>query len=147
MRKKYNGQKIRVVTAEVRRGGRYLITQRLSTSTLPLLWEFPGGKVPDGDSSEAVLRSLLFDRIGVDVEVGEMVMEVVHEYDHYTVDMQVFRCEVPDDQDVKPIKVADVRWVSPSEFADYTFPGADEATISALLELTPMPIIPDVSLN
>ena len=147
MRKKYLGQKIRVVTAEVRRGGRYLITQRLSTSTLPLLWEFPGGKVPDGESSEDVLRQLLHDRIGVEVEVGEMVMEVVHEYDHYTVDMQVFRCDVPDDQDVTPIKVADARWVAPADFGDYTFPGADEATISALLELTPMPIIPDVSLN
>jgi len=147
MRKKYSGQKIRVVTAEIRRDGCYLITQRLASSTLPHLWEFPGGKVPDGESSEDVLRALLLDRIGVEVEVGELVMEVVHEYDHYTVDMQVFRCEVPVEQDVEPLKVADVRWVAPSEFGDYTFPGADEATISALLELTPMPIIPDVSMN
>ncbi len=147
MRKKYVGEKIRVVTAEIRRGGCYLITQRLSTSTLPHLWEFPGGKVPDGESSEEVLRQMLLDRIGVDVEVGELVMEVVHEYDHYTVDMQVFRCEVPEDQDVQPIKVADARWVAPSEFGDYTFPGADEATLSALLELTTLPIIPDVSVN
>ena len=147
LKKKYIGQKIRVVTAEIRRGGRYLITQRLPTSTLPLLWEFPGGKVPAGESSEDVLTALLLDRIGVEVEVGELVMEVVHEYDHYTVDMQVFRCDVPDDQDVEALKVADVRWVAPSDFGDYTFPGADEATISALLELTPMPIFPDVSLN
>ena len=39
MKIKYTGQKIRVVTAEIRRGGRYLITQRLPTSTLPMLWE------------------------------------------------------------------------------------------------------------
>lgn len=147
MKKKYVGQKIRVVTAEIRREGRYLITQRLATSTLPLLWEFPGGKVPGDESSEEVLRQMLRDRIGVNVEVGELVMEVVHEYDHYTVDMQVFRCEIPEDQEAQALKVADVRWVAPSEFGDYTFPGADEATISALLDLTTLPIIPDVSLN
>ena len=62
MRKKYSGQKIRVVTAEIRRDGCYLITQRLASSTLPHLWEFPGGKVPDGESSEDVLRALLLDR-------------------------------------------------------------------------------------
>jgi len=132
---KYAGQKIRVVTAEIRRDGRYLITQRLAKSILPLLWEFPGGKVPDGESPESVLRSLLREKLGTDVVVGELVMEVVHEYDNYTVDMQVYHCEIPEDEEVQCIKVQDTRWVTPSEFASYEFPGADEATISALLGL------------
>jgi len=142
---KYAGQKIRVVTAEIRRQGAYLITQRLPSSTLPLLWEFPGGKVPDGRSAESVLRELLEERIGVRVHVGELVMEVVHEYDHYTVDMQVYHCEVPMDQDIEALRVHDVRWVAPHEFAQYTFPGADEATIAALLDLEPPPL--DESVN
>lgn len=142
---KYAGQKIRVVTAEIRRDGCYLITQRLPTSTLPLLWEFPGGKVPDGHSSEEVLRSLLQDRIGARVDVGELVMEVVHEYDHYTVDMQVFRCEIPVDQQIEARKVHDVKWVAPHEFGHYTFPGADEATIAKLLDLEPPPTDVDVN--
>ncbi|HCP46851.1 MAG TPA: (deoxy)nucleoside triphosphate pyrophosphohydrolase [Deltaproteobacteria bacterium] len=132
---KYAGQKIRVVTAEVRRDGRYLITQRLAKSILPHLWEFPGGKVPDGESSEDVLIRLLRDKLGVTAEIGELVMEVVHEYDHYAVDMQVYRCELPEDEEVQLLKVQDARWVSPAEFGDYEFPGADEATISALLDL------------
>jgi len=136
---KYSGQKIRVATAEIRRDGAYLLTQRLPTSTLPLLWEFPGGKVADGKSPEQVLRELLRERIGVRVDVGELVMEVVHEYDHYTVDMQVYRCEIPMEEDVRPIRVHDARWVAPHEFSQYTFPGADEATIAALLDLEPPP--------
>jgi 8-oxo-dGTP diphosphatase len=132
---KYAGQKIHVVTAEIRRDGRYLITQRLEKSILPLLWEFPGGKVPEGSTAEAVLRSLLLEKLGVRVVVGELVMEVVHEYDHYTVDMQVFHCEIPEDEEVTCIGVQDTRWVAPSEFASYEFPGADEATITALLGL------------
>jgi 8-oxo-dGTP diphosphatase len=130
---KYAGQKIRVVTAEIRRDGRYLITQRLPTSTLPLLWEFPGGRVPEGAEPEECLGELLADRLGVECEVGELVMHVVHEYEHYTVDMQVYRCTVAGDEELAPVRVHDVRWVHPSEFGRYEFPKADEQTISALL--------------
>ena len=135
MKIKYTGQKIRVVTAEIRRGAHYLITQRLPTSTLPLLWEFPGGKVPDDDSAEGVLVRLLRDKLGVHAEVGDLVMEVVHEYDHYTVDMQVYRCEIPLEEELSLNDVHDVRWVTPAEFGQYEFPGADETTISQLLDL------------
>jgi len=135
MRRKYIGQKIRVVTAEIRRDGCYLITQRLAKSTLPLLWEFPGGKVADGLKSEAVLMQLLEEKLGVEAEVGELVMEVVHEYDHYTVDMQVFRCHLAEDAEVQCVGVADARWVAPSDFSSYEFPNADEETISQLLDI------------
>ena len=135
MRKKYIGEKIRVVTAEIRRDDQYLITQRLAKSTLPLLWEFPGGKVPPGASPEGVLKALIEAKLGVDAEIGELVMEVVHEYGHYTVDMQVYRCEIPESQEVRHLGVADARWVSPSAFSDYEFPGADEQTISQLLDI------------
>ncbi|MBJ95195.1 MAG: NUDIX hydrolase [Rickettsiales bacterium] len=132
---KYAGQKIRVVTAEIKQDGRYLITQRLEKSILPLLWEFPGGKVPEGESAENVLTALLKEKLGVNVQVGDLVMEVVHEYDHYTVDMQVYNCVIPEDQEVQCIGVQDARWVNPSEFSSYEFPGADEATLNALLDL------------
>jgi len=135
MKTKYVGQKIRVVTAEIRRDGAYLITQRLPKSTLPLLWEFPGGRVPPGASSEEVLQRILKEKLGVNAEVGELVMEVVHEYDHYTVDMQVFRCEVDDDEPLQHLGVNDARYAAPSEFSEYEFPGADEETISQLLDL------------
>ena len=108
---------------------------RLASSTLPLLWEFPGGRVPPGASSEDVLRRILKDKLGVEAEVGELVMEVVHEYDHYTVDMQVFRCEIDEDDELQHIGVNDARWAAPSQFAEYEFPGADEETISQLLDL------------
>ena len=136
---KYAGQKIQVVTAEVRRDGAYLITQRLPTSILPLLWEFPGGRVREGETPEAALDRLLEDKLGVACEVGELVMEVVHEYDHYTVDMQVFRCFLPEDSEIEHARIHDHRWVPPVEFGAYEFPRADEATISALLGLGPPP--------
>ncbi len=147
MSAKYAGQKIRVVTAEIRRDGTYLITQRLPSSILPLLWEFPGGRVREGESPEGALERLLSDRLGADCEVGELVMEVVHEYDHYTVDMQVFRCYLHEDADIEHTRIHDHRWVPPADFGNYEFPRADEETITALLGLAPPPSGDDELVN
>ena len=139
-RSKYTGQKIRVVTAEIRRDGRYLITQRQPHATLPLLWEFPGGKVAENEDSAGALQRVMRDRLDVRCDVGELVMEVVHEYEHYSVDMRVYRCTIPDDEELRAARVHAFRWVAPSDFAAYTFPGADEATIAKLLELDEGPL-------
>ena len=132
---KYTGQKIRVVTAEIRRDGRYLITQRQPTSTLPLLWEFPGGKVADDEEPSEALARVVGERLGAACTVGDLVMEVVHEYEHYSVDMQVYRCEIPVTEDISAVRVHSYEWVAPADFSAYTFPGADEATITKLLDL------------
>ena len=47
---------IRVVAAVIEREGRYLITQRRPTAVLPLLWEFPGGRVEDSETDAAALK-------------------------------------------------------------------------------------------
>ena len=63
---------VRVVAAELERDGRYLITQRREHAVLPLLWEFPGGKVEDGEDDSAALRRELRERLGVGAEVGAL---------------------------------------------------------------------------
>ena len=64
---------IRVVAAVIERGGRYLITQRNAGAVLPLLWEFPGGRVEEGESDEDALTREVKMRIGADVTVGEKI--------------------------------------------------------------------------
>ena len=122
----------RVVSAEICREGRYLITQRSMRAVLPLLWEFPGGRVRAGDSDDAVLKRSLKARIGVDANVGALVMEVTHEYTGYDLVMCVYQCDIGD-QTPTPRKVHDLVWITPDQFADYPFPGADQKTIDALL--------------
>lgn len=123
---------IRVVAAEIEREGRWLITQRRAEAALPLLWEFPGGRVTEGESDEAALRRALRERLGVEVQVGHRVLQVSHAYAGYTLDMVVYRCGVIDEP--RPVRVADVRWVRPEEFGNYRFPGADQQTVDALLK-------------
>ena len=61
---------IRVVAAEIEDNGRFLITQRRPVARMPLLWEFPGGKVEEGESDEAAPKRELLEKLGLAVEVA-----------------------------------------------------------------------------
>lgn len=125
---------VRIVAAEVEVDGAFLITQRRSEAELPLLWEFPGGRVRDDESDAEALRRALRDRLGVETQVGHRVLHVTHAYPAYTLDMIVYRCGVVGTP--QPLRVADVKWVRPEAFGDYRFPGADQQTVDKLLRDT-----------
>ena len=122
---------IRVVAAEIERDGAFLLTQRRPEAELPLLWEFPGGRVRDGEGDVSALRRCLQDRLGVDAQVGHRVLHVSHGYDGYTLDMVVYACNVATEP--SPVRVHDLRWVRPEKFSQYRFPDADQQTVDALL--------------
>ena len=123
---------VRIVAAEIETDGGFLITQRRAEAELPLLWEFPGGRVREGESDSDALRRSLRDRLGVELQVGHRVLHVTHAYTGYTLDMVVYRCGMIGEP--RPLRVADVRWVKPEEFGDYRFPGADQLTVDKLLK-------------
>lgn len=126
---------IRVVAAVIEHDGRYLITQRNANALLPLLWEFPGGRVePDEDEVAALIREVN-GRIGVEVVVGAKLGEHVHDYTTYQVQLTMYSCRLPAEARPYPATVADLRWVRSREFLDYEFPPADERTMSKLLGL------------
>lgn len=124
---------ITVVAAEIERDGCFLITQRRAEAMLPLLWEFPSGKVEPGESNEEALAREIDERLGAKVEVGKPSMFIKHEYADYALDFCVYRCELLGDV-IEKRRVNDFRWVSPAEMEHYEFPPADAQTIRQLLE-------------
>src|SRR5512137_1178428 len=78
-------RKIRVVGAMIEKDGRYLITQRPPTASLPLLWEFPGGRVEPGETDEAALARELEEELDICVRVGERVVHGEHAYASYDI--------------------------------------------------------------
>ena len=126
-------REIRVVAAVIEREGKYLITQRREEAVLPLLWEFPGGRVNDGETDEAALRREIQERVGVNVDVGDRVAERHHAYDGYEVMLCLYTCKLREGAEPKPVRVRDVRWVGSGEFASYPFPPADQKTMDELL--------------
>ena len=126
---------IRVVAAVISDEGHYLITQRNPTAVLPLLWEFPGGRVEEDETDIAALIREVRHRIGVTVHVNEKLGDHVHEYDAYDVHLAMFSCSLPHGSDPSPIGVNAVKWVTSAEMDQYEFPPADQQTMSRLLGL------------
>lgn len=126
---------IRVVAAVIQKNERYLITQRRPTAVLPLLWEFPGGKVEEGESDAEALRREVLERLGVEIEVGQLISFVSHPYEHYTVDLHLYECEL-ESENLQAKAVNDFRWVTSSEFDQHAFTPADEASMTKLLGVT-----------
>jgi 8-oxo-dGTP diphosphatase len=127
-------RKIRVVGAMIERDGKYLITQRSPHASLPLLWEFPGGRVEPGETDEEALARELAEEMEIQVAVGPRVIHVEHAYEGYDIDFCVYRCRHVDGV-IQHKGVHDHRWVRPQELDDYEFPAADEKTIAKLLGL------------
>src|ERR1041384_8219009 len=88
---------IRVVGARLQNAeGRYLITQRPPKASLPLLWEFPGGRVEEGEADAEALAREIREEMGVDVLVLEQAIHTHHEYPKYDIDFRVFHCRLKD---------------------------------------------------
>jgi 8-oxo-dGTP diphosphatase len=126
------GRTIRVVAAVVDRDGRYLITQRRATAVLPLLWEFPGGRVEPGETDGQALKREVLHRLGAEIDVGKLISFVSHPYEHYVVDLFLYECRLIGDH-LETRNVSGYRWVASAEFDQYPFTPADEASMNKLL--------------
>ena len=125
---------IRVVAAVIGQDGRYLVTQRRPTAVLPLLWEFPGGKVEEGESDLEALSREVKHRVGVEIKPGAQISSVRHEYEHYTVELHLYDCRLLSGEP-RAVNVHQFRWVESDDFDQLPFTPADEASMSKLLGL------------
>jgi 8-oxo-dGTP diphosphatase len=123
---------IRVVAAVIEREGRYLITQRRPTAVLPLLWEFPGGRVEAGETDAAALKREVRHRLGVEIGTGQLISFVSHPYEKYVVDLYLYECHLQGGE-LSPLAVHAYKWVTSAEFDQYPFTPADEASMNKLL--------------
>ena len=123
---------IRVVAAVVERDGKYLITQRRPTAVLPLMWEFPGGRVEAGETDDQALKREVAHRLAADIDVGKLISFVSHPYEHYVVDLFLYECRLLGER-LEPKAVSAFKWVASSDFDQYPFTPADEASMNKLL--------------
>jgi 8-oxo-dGTP diphosphatase len=129
-----NIRTIRVVAAVIENNGSYLITQRRPTAVLPLMWEFPGGRVEEGETDTAALLREVRHRLGVDISVGQLISFVSHPYERYVVDLYLYECRVTAGEP-RSLNVHAFRWATSAEFDQYPFTPADEASMNKLLGL------------
>ena len=76
---------LHVACALIERSGKVLATQRSAAMSLPLKWEFPGGKIKDGERPEECLERELHEELGIEIAIGKSLCPTTHQYSSFIV--------------------------------------------------------------
>jgi 8-oxo-dGTP diphosphatase len=123
-----------VVAALIMDNGRVLICQRTKHQTMPLKWEFPGGKIEEGEQPRDALRRELDEELGIDALVGEEVARLCHRYKTgNSVELRFYIVRRYRGEIENRI-FRDVRWSARSDLPTYDFLEADLPLVRDLAE-------------
>lgn len=121
-----------VVCAIIERDGRFLAAKRAPAQSNGLLWEFPGGKVGDGESARDALVRELREELGITVKVLSPLTPSTHAYPWITIELIPFICTISDGEP-RPHEHAEIRWVTGDEAGRLTWAAADVAVLEEYL--------------
>ena len=123
-----------VVAGLIWDGDKFMICQRPAHKARGLLWEFVGGKVESGETKEQALIRECQEELAVTLEVGEVFMDVVHEYPDLTVHLTLFHARIAEGVPQK-LEHNDIRWITVGEVDEYVFCPADEEILRRLKDV------------
>ena len=120
-----------VVAALIWAQDKFMVCQRPAHKARGQLWEFVGGKVELGETKEQALIRECQEELGVTLSVGEVFMDVIHEYPDLTVHLTLFHATIREGTPQK-LEHNDIRWITVSEIDQYAFCPADEEILRRL---------------
>lgn len=126
-------QKAHVVAALIWDGDKFMICQRPAHKARGLLWEFVGGKVEPGETLEAALIRECREELAVELQVGEVFMEVVHTYPDIEILLTLFHAAIAAGEPQK-IEHNDIRWITPAQIPGFDFCPADVEILERIVE-------------
>lgn len=113
-----------------------LITKRPAHLHLAGMWEFPGGKVKNGESFECALEREISEETALEINVGSLYWKESVDYSKKKVHLYFYNCTLKDQrQKVVMHEIADYSWVSVDQLRDFEFPKADLNLINHLIGL------------
>ena len=121
---------IRVVAAVIRKGDKIFATQR-GYGELKGGWEFPGGKIEDGETPQEALKREIEEELDTEILVGELIDTIEYDYPTFHLSMDCFWCEIAEGKLVLKEHEA-ARWLTKEEFGMVKWLPGDEEVIGKL---------------
>ncbi|MGI6038030.1 MAG: (deoxy)nucleoside triphosphate pyrophosphohydrolase [Limnochordia bacterium] len=115
--------------------GKILIGQRKETDSVPLKWEFPGGKIEEGETPQECLQREIWEELSLKVRVGDYFGRSVYAYDHGTIDLVLYWAYCEGTPLPKPRAHRAIRWVAIEELGEYPWAPADVPLVKELQRL------------
>jgi 8-oxo-dGTP diphosphatase len=123
-----------VVCAIIERGGRFLAAKRAPGQSNALLWEFPGGKVKDGEAAENALEREVQEELGVAVILKKRLRSSAHSYPWVSINLVPFICGIASGEPLAH-EHAEIRWVDRKEALRLEWAAADIPVLEEYLTL------------
>jgi 8-oxo-dGTP diphosphatase len=121
-----------VVAAVIEQNGKLLVCQRTRHQTMPLKWEFPGGKIEEGEQPRDALRRELDEELGIRATIGDEIARLRHTYPNGSmVELRFFLVREYDGEIENRI-FRDMQWSAPKDLASYDFLEADASLVKDL---------------
>jgi len=122
----------RVVAAVIEKDGKLLVCQRTRHQTMPLKWEFPGGKIEEGEQPRDALHRELDEELGIDAQIGDEIARLQHTYPNGAkVELRFFIVREYRGEIENRI-FRDMQWSEAKDLGSYDFLEADEALVKDL---------------
>jgi 8-oxo-dGTP diphosphatase len=122
----------RVVAALIAQGGKLLVCQRTRHQTMPLKWEFPGGKIEEGEQPRDALRRELEEELGIHATIGDEVARIRHEYPNGgMVELRFFLVREYAGEIENRI-FREIQWAEPKKLPSFDFLEADLTLVKDL---------------
>jgi 8-oxo-dGTP diphosphatase len=115
----------RVVAGLIVREGKLLVCQRTRHQTMPLKWEFPGGKIEEGEQPRAALRRELEEELGILATIGDEIRRIQHEYPNGGMVELRFFVVREYQREIENRIFRDMQWAEPKDLPKYDFLEAD----------------------
>jgi 8-oxo-dGTP diphosphatase len=122
----------RVVAGLIVKDGKLLVCQRTRHQTMPLKWEFPGGKIEEGEQPRAALRRELEEELGILANVGDEVRRIQHEYPNGGMVELRFFIVREYQKEIENRIFRDIQWAEPKTLPVFDFLEADSTLVKEL---------------
>lgn len=125
---------LHVTCAVIQKENKFLICQRSKEMKLPLKWEFPGGKIEEGESKKECLKREVKEELSLVIEVLDSLEMVEHHYPEFSISLYPFLCKIKSGE-LSVSEHAQVKWVTLENLEDYDWAEADIPILTELKEI------------